>query len=180
MPRLPVHVLRAVAVLSLLVVVSGATSLPAAATSGPCPMDGTCTVKSASGLYLTWDPTRATPSPVHLAANASLPGAFWNLGYDGFEIKVGTVGVTLCLAAVPERGRRRRVGIELSRCRGGPGQQWTLVGTMRFGSQIQIRSEAHGSMCLTAGKRRGRARRSGVVLERCAARGNAPDQTWST
>jgi Ricin-type beta-trefoil lectin domain len=139
-------------------------------------MAGTCTVKSAGGLYLTWDSTRPGPSPVHLAPKPSLPGAFWNLGYGGFEIKVGTVGRTLCLGAVARRGRHRQYRIDLSPCAGRRWQEWTLVGTRTFGSHIQFRSIARYSMCLTA-KRSGSSKRIEVVLENCAG---WPDQTWST
>lgn len=153
-------------------------------------MAGSCTVKSSGGLYLTWDPARAVPSPVHLAAKASIPGAFWNLGYGGFEMKVGTPGLTFCLGLAPGPAQRHRYRVDLTHCTGRRGQKWTLTGTTRLGSHIAFLSVAHDTMCLTAlpGAGRsahgrsthGRSTRATVVVERCApGRGFAPDQTWS-
>lgn len=165
---------------SLLAMVSIASTAHAAATSGPCPMAGSCTLKSAEGLYLTWDATRQGSSSVYLASKPSVPGAFWNLGYDGFEIKVGTVGRTLCLGAVARRDRRpKRYGVDLSRCTGRRGQAWTLVGTRTFGSHVAIRSNGHLTMCLTVQRSGSRSKRTQVVLEGCAGAGSK-DQAWST
>ncbi len=143
-------------------------------------MAGSCTVKSAGGLYLTWEPYRAAPSPVRLAPTLSTPGAFWNLGYGGFEIKVGTVGRTLCLSAVPQRNPRASSHIDVSHCTGRRLQEWTLVGTRTLGSHVEIRSIARDTMCLTAKRSARRSRRSDPVLELCSRTGRALDQTWST
>lgn len=120
-----------------------------------------------------------------------MPGAFWILGYSGYEIKVGTTGLTLCLGLEPGPRRRGRYGVELARCSGRRDQQWTMTGTRTFGSHVTFVSVAHDAMCLTALADRkrsseqrsasGRSARGSVVVERCApgTRGK-PDQIWST
>lgn len=151
----------------------------AGATSGRCPLPVSCTVKSSDGTYLTWEPARRPPSPVRLVPRIAVPGSTWELGYDGFEIKVATPGLQLCLALRPARSSARQYGIELARCSGKRDQEWTANGTFTFGRHITIQSVAHRSMCLTASGRTRRSRTAVVVLERCKTRG-APDQTWST
>lgn len=177
-------VVAALAVVTAFVGVTGlvvGTSSPVAgATSGRCPLAGDCTLKAGDGLHLSWDPSRPPPSPVRLTRGVQLPGSTWELGYAGFEIKVGTPGLQLCLAVRTGRAVDHRYAVELARCHGGRRQEWTVGGTFTFGKDIRIESLAHHGTCLTA---RGRGRRpaKGVaVVQRCVASGSAPAQTWST
>jgi hypothetical protein len=141
-----------------------------------------CTIKGSDGLYVTWDPAKATPSAVHLSRSVQMPGSTWELGYAGFAIKVGTPGLQLCLSVRPGKALHREYGVELARCGSGQSQRWTVNGTFTFGKRISIESLAHRGTCLTVrGSGRDRKpKRPALVLERCARGGGAGDQTWST